>query len=189
VIQPGDQMDVKFYNVAELNESLTVRPDGRVSLELAHDVRAAGLTPEQLSMSLTQSYSRELNNPRVTVIMRTFTSERVYVQGEVNSPKLVPLAAKLTLLQSISEAGGLKDTARTNEIVIIRRDAEGKPFAFKADISDVLEGENPSQDIALMPFDIVYVPKTAIANVNTWIDTYIRQNVPISIGFAYDLGQ
>jgi len=182
-------MDVKFYNVAELNESLTVRPDGRISLELAHDVRAAGLTPEQLSRSLTQSYSRELNNPRVTVIMRTFTSERVYIQGEVNNPKLVPLAAKLTLLQSISEAGGLKDTARTSEIVIIRRGAEGKPFAFKADISNILKGENPSQDIALMPFDIVFVPKTTIANVNNWIDTYIRQNVPISIGFAYDLSQ
>lgn len=186
-IQPGDQMDVKFFYNPELNESVTVRPDGRVSLQLAQEIVAAGLTPAELTQVLKESYARELDQPEITVILRSFTGQRIYVDGEVNKPALVPLTAAMTVLQSIAVAGGLKDSARTNAIVVIRRGPESTPTVFTVDLSRVLDGTDTSQDVALMPFDVVYVPKSAIANVNVWVDQYLRKNVPVSFGLSYQI--
>jgi protein involved in polysaccharide export with SLBB domain len=181
-------MDVKFFYNPELNESVTVRPDGRVSLQLAHEIPAAGLTPAELTQVLKQNYARELDQPEITVIMRTFEGQRVYVDGEVNRPALVPLAASMTLLQAISLAGGLKESARTSEIVLIRRGAAGKPSVFSVDLARVLDGTDTGQDVALMPFDVVYVPRSPIANVNLWVDQYVRKNLPVSFGLFYQIG-
>ena len=186
-IQPDDQMDVKFFYNPELNESVAVRPDGRVSLQLAHEILAAGLTPAELAQALKKSYARELNQPEITVIMRSFTGQRIYVDGEVNKPALVPLAAAMTVLQSISVAGGLKESAQSSETVIIRRGPEGKPMVFAVDLTRVLDGTDTGQDVALMPFDVVYVPRSPIANVNVWVDQYLRRNLPVNFGIAYQI--
>ncbi len=186
-IQPGDQMDVKLFYNPELNESVTVRPDGRVSLPLAHEIPAAGLTPAELVQVLKQSYTHELNRPVITVLMRSFAGQQIFVDGEVNKPALVPLSATMTVLQSIAVAGGLKDSARSSEIVIIRRGPEGKPQVFAVDLTRILDGTDPGQNVALMPFDVVYVPKSAITNVNLWIDQYLRKNVPVSFGLSYQI--
>ena len=186
-IQPGDQMDVKLFYNPELNESVTVRPDGRISLQLAHEILAAGLTPAELIQVLKQNYARELDQPEITVILRNFAGQRIYVDGEVNKPALVPLSAAMTVLQSIAVAGGLKDSARTSEVVVIRRGPEGQPRVFAVDLSRVLDGTDTGQDVALMPFDVVYVPKSPVANVNVWIDQYLRKNLPVSFGLNYDI--
>ena len=186
-IQPGDQMEIKLFYNPELNESVTVRPDGRVSLQLAHEIPAAGLTPAELTQVLKKSYARELNRPEITVFIRNFAGQHVFVDGEVNKAALIPLAPAMTILQSIAVAGGLKNSARTDEIVIVRRGTEGKPQVFTVDITRVLNGTDPSQDVALMPFDVVYVPKSAITNLNVWIDQYLRQNLPVSFGLGYQL--
>lgn len=186
-IQPGDQMDVKFFYNPELNESVTVRPDGRVSLQLAHEIPAAGLTPIELTQALKQSYARELNGPVITVLMRSFAGQHIYVDGEVNKPTLVPLSATMTVLQSIAVAGGLTDSARTSEVVVVRRGPEGQPQVFAVDLTRVLDGTDTGQDVALIPFDVVYVPKSAIANVNVWVDQYLRKNVPVSFGLSYQI--
>jgi polysaccharide export outer membrane protein len=182
-IQPGDQMEIKFFYNPELNELVTVRPDGRVSLQLAQEIKTAGLTPIELTQALKERYARELNRPEIAVIMRTFAGQRIYVDGEVNKPALVPLSAAMTVLQSISSVGGLKDTALSSEVHIIRRSPEGEPRVFTVDLTRVLNGTDLSQDVVLRPFDVVYVPKSTIANINVWVDQYIRKNIPVSFGF------
>lgn len=184
-IQPGDQMDIKFFYNPELNESITVRPDGRVSLQLAQEILAAGLTPVELTRVLKQNYARELDRPEIAVIMRGFAGQRIYVDGEVNKPALVPYSAPMTVLQSIAVAGGLKDSARPSEIVVIRRGPEDKPRVFAVNLTRVLDGTDTGQDVALVPFDIVYVPKSPVANLNVWIDQYLRKNLPVSFGLSY----
>jgi protein involved in polysaccharide export with SLBB domain len=119
--------------------------------------------------------------------MRSFAGQQIFVDGEVNKPALVPLSATMTVLQSIAVAGGLKDSARSSEIVIIRRGPEGKPQVFAVDLTRILDGTDPGQNVALMPFDVVYVPKSAITNVNLWIDQYLRKNVPVSFGLSYQI--
>ncbi len=186
-IQVGDQLDIKFFYNPELNEQVTVRPDGRISLQLVREIMTAGLTPAELTDLLTKKYAKELKMPEVTVIVRSFGSQRVYVDGEVAKPGIVPLVGFVTVLQAISQAGGMKDSARMSEVVLIRRGTDNKPLTLQVNAQKVIDGTDMSQDIALKPFDIVYVPKSPIANVNVWVDQYIRKNIPISTGFGYYL--
>src|SRR4030043_1057184 len=107
-IQLGDQLDVKFYYNPELNEQVIVRPDGRISLQLIHEVSAAGLTPDELNQLLTRRYAAQRNKPELTVIVRAFGGQKVYVDGEVAKPGMLPLVGTMNVLQAISHAGGMK---------------------------------------------------------------------------------
>jgi len=186
-IQIGDQLDIKFYYHPELNEQVVVRPDGRISLQLVHEIIATGLTPAELTDLLTKKYAPELKKPEITVIVRSFAAYKIYVDGEVTKPGMVSLVGFTTVLQAISQAGGMKDTAGKGEVVIIRRGEDNKPLVSSVDLNKVVDGTDMLQDIALKPFDIVYVPKLPISNVNVWVDRYIRRNIPINIstGLGY----
>jgi len=187
LLQPGDTLDVKFYNSPELNEQVVVRPDGRISLQLAPETMASGLTPAELSRVLEASYGKELREPRITVIVRTFGTHRVHIGGEVNRPGVVSLLGPTTVMQSLAEAGWLRDTARTQEVIIIRKGEKKRPLIFTVDLDRAISGSDLSQDVMLMPFDIVYVPRSPIADVNLWVDQYIRRNIPVPFGFGYAL--
>jgi protein involved in polysaccharide export with SLBB domain len=186
-IKVGDELDVKFFYNPELNEKVIVRPDGRISLQLVHEVMAADLTPAELRKFLIERYSPEIKKPELAVIVRSFTGQRIFVDGEVARPGMLPLVGFTTVFQALSQAGGLKETARYSEIVVIRRGANNKPYTFTVNLKEVIDGANLRQDVVLKPFDIIFVPRSAISNVNLWVDQYIRKNVPISTGFFYDL--
>jgi len=186
-LQIGDQLDVKFFYHPELNESVTVRPDGRISLQLVQEIKVLGMTPLQLAEKLTKAYSAELDKPSITVIVKTFNTHRVFVDGEVYKAGLVPLIGPMTVLQSISQGGGLKDTARTNEVIVIRRVAENKVASLVVNLDYAIDGTDMRQDILLQPNDIVFVPKSPIANVDVWVDQYIRRLIPVPFGVGYGL--
>ena len=183
-IQAGDLLDIKLFYNPELNELLTVRPDGRITLQLINDIVAAGLTSAELTAVLIKAYAGELDNPKVAVIVRTSVAERVYVDGEVNRAGMIPLTGPTTILQSIAQAGGVKDTARTGEIILLRKGDDNKVIVFRLNLEDALLGEGKSQDVYLKSNDIVYIPKSAIANINTWVDMYLRKNMPIPLGLS-----
>jgi protein involved in polysaccharide export with SLBB domain len=186
-IQIGDQLDIKFFYNPELNEQVTVRPDGRISLQLVHEIMTAGLTPTQLTHVLKEKYANELQRLEITVIVRSFSGQKIFVDGEVAKPDMFPLVGFMTVLQAISRAGGMKDTARPSEVVVIRRNVDNKPMVISVNLKKAIDGTNMGQDIALKPFDVVYVPKSPIANVNVWVDQYIRKNIPIYTGFGYNV--
>ncbi len=119
-IQPGDEMDIKFFFNPELSEAVIVRPDGKISLPLVDDVQAAGLTPSELDALLTQAYARELRKPMITVIVKTFTGQRVYVGGEVGKPGVFELTAGMTALRAVFAAEGFLDTAKPEAVIVIR---------------------------------------------------------------------
>jgi len=184
-VQVGDQLDVKFFYNPELNEQVTVRPDGRISLQLVHEIRAAGLTPSQLTDLLAKKYAPELKKPEIVVIVRSFGGHKIYVDGEVTKPGMFPLVGFMSVLQAISQAGGMKDSARTSEVVIIRQGENHTPFVAKVNLDKAIDGTDTGQDVVLKPFDIIFVPKSAIANVNVWVDQYVRKNLPIYLSFGY----
>jgi polysaccharide biosynthesis/export protein len=183
-IQVGDTLDVKFFYNPELSDSIMVRPDGRMSLQFARNMKVAGLTPSELEQLLMQRYEDVIDNPEITVIVRSFSTHKVYVDGEVERPGVVSLSGPLTLLQAVSSAGGFKDSARLKEIVVLRRGEDRKPVTVVVNAASIRDGTDTSQDILLKPFDIVYVPKSPIGNVNTWVDLYIRKNMPFNAGFG-----
>jgi protein involved in polysaccharide export with SLBB domain len=179
-IQTGDLLDIRLFYNPELNESVTVRPDGRISLQLVKEIDAAGKTPAQLAELLTTRYSPQIKNPEITVIVRSFNTQKVYVDGEVNRAGLVALTEPMTVLQAIAQAGGFKDTAKVSEVILIRRDADKAKITMTVNLENAVDGSDRAQDIPLMPYDIVYVPRSNIANVNLWVDQYIRKNLPIT---------
>lgn len=184
-IRDGDLLDIKFFYNPELNEQVTVRPDGRISLQLANDLMASGQTPSELTAQLKKIYSSEIDNPEIVVIVRSFSYQRVFVDGEVNRAGLVSLVGQMTVMQSISQAGGKKDSAYLKGVIVIRRMPDNKLITLQLNLEDALENTDVSQDIALLPNDIVYVPKSTIANINVWVDQYIRKNIPVSAGLSY----
>ena len=187
-IQVGDQLDIKLFYNPELNELVIVRPDGRISLQLVGEILVLDMTAAELAKLITERYGSELRRPEATVIVRSFNAQKVYVDGEVNKPGLLTLTGPLTLLQSISMAGGIKDSARTNELILIRRGADHRPMVTTLDMTKILDGTDMAQDILLAPYDIVYVPKSSITDVNVWVDQYVRKNIPVSTGFGISWG-
>jgi protein involved in polysaccharide export with SLBB domain len=145
------------------------------------------LTLAMLTKQLTERYAADLNQPQVTVIVREFGMQRVFVDGEVGSPGIVPILGQMTALQAISQAGGMKDTARSTEVIVIRRGAADTPVAFQVDLKKARDGSNLAQDVHLEPLDIIYVPRSRIANVNLFVDQYIRKVLPFDwvIGSRY----
>jgi len=174
-IQPGDEMDIKFFFNPELDQPVIVRPDGKISLPVVDDVQAAGLTPPELDTLLTQIYGQELRKPMVTVIVKTFTAQRVYVGGEVGKPGVVELKAGMTALAAVINAGGFLNTAKPDAVILIRRGgATDAPIPIRVDLEGSIDGDTTTGDIPLQPFDVVYVPKSWIANANLFVQQYIR---------------
>ncbi len=186
-INVGDELDIKFFYNRELNENITVRPDGRISLQLVHEIMAAGLTPAELTNLLVKKYATEIKEPEITVIVRSFSAQKVYIDGELNKPGVLELIRPLTVLQSISRAGGLKDTARLHEVIVIRRQADNKLLIIPVNLEKAIDGTDMGQDIYLTPYDIVFVPKSPVANLNQWVDQYIRKNIPIPFSLGYSV--
>jgi polysaccharide biosynthesis/export protein len=179
VLAAGDVLDIKFTDNPEFNElSLPIRPDGRISLQLAPDIKAAGLTPSELRDILSKQYASELRKPEAVIIVRAFGSKKIFVDGEVGGPRFIDLIMPTTVMRAITQAGGLRETARLSNVIVIRPDFEGKPVGTMVDLRKVIDGTDFTQDIYLMPYDIVYVPKSNIARVNLFVQQYITNMVP-----------
>jgi len=176
-VKVGDTLDIRFYKTPELNLEVPVRSDGKISLELIGDVQAAGLEPEQLAASLRERYASELTDPRVSVIVRKFGGG-IWIGGEVKNPSRVPYSVGLTALQAIHRAGGFLETARPSSVVLIR--LEGTQYkGYLLPLDKVQTGEDVSVDAELQPSDILHVPKSGIANVDLFVDQYIRKVLPV----------
>lgn len=179
VIKAGDELHLGFYLSSEFDRDVTVRPDGKISLELVGDVRASGLTPQELASRLDQAYLRELRNPGVTVHVKSSPSRRIYVQGQVAHAGAVALQPGMTALQAIAEAGGVTETSAADSTVLIRRDACGVPQGIIVDLGSADGGAKKVDDVALLPADILVVPRSHIANVNLFVKQYIQGLLPI----------
>jgi protein involved in polysaccharide export with SLBB domain len=186
-IQIGDELEIKFFNTPDLNEQVIVRPDGRISLQLVPEVVVDGMTPAELTRRLTEQYAAQLQQPQVTVIVRTFGAQRVYVDGEVARAGVVPIVGLTTALQAIAQAGGFKESARLTEVVMIRRGLDKTPQVTRLNLKKARDGSDIRQDVLLQPFDIIYVPRSRVANVNLWVDEYLRKNIPIPFGLQYGI--
>jgi polysaccharide export outer membrane protein len=156
IIGPEDVLQVTVWKETTLSGTFPVRPDGMISMVLLGDVKAAGLTPTQLSATLTADYKKYIQDPLVTVLVQQVNSQRIYLVGEVGKVGPVPLTPGMTPLQAIASAGGLTPYAHKNRIYILRG-PQGKqekiPFNYKA----ALRGDT-TQNVTLEPSDTVVVP-------------------------------
>ncbi len=156
VIGPEDGLQVTVWKEPTLSGTFPVRPDGMISLTLLGDVRASGLTPMQLSDSITQLLKKFIQEPSVSVVVTGVNSRRVYLVGEVNKVGPVPMSAGMTALQAIASAGGLTVFANSKHIYILRAD-QGKQQKIPFDYKQALKGDS-KQLLPLRPGDTIVVP-------------------------------
>jgi polysaccharide export outer membrane protein len=157
VIGPGDVLSVSFWRRADVSGDVTVRPDGKISLQLLDDVEAAGFTPEQLRDRILEKAGKFFEDARVTVVVKTVNSRNVYITGMVARPGPYPLLMRLTVVQLIALAGGLREFANADRIAIMRV-VNGKETGYYFNYSDIRNLKKLDQNIELKPGDTVVVP-------------------------------
>ncbi len=185
-VQVGDVLDIKLFLNPELNDEVTVRPDGMISTALAQDVSAYNHTPIEITHELEAQYKSQLPNPMISVIVHSFAPNRIYVAGEVEKPgEFITVGPNLTVAQAIARAGGVKLSAQRDSIFIVRRGPNDTPLAYRVDYYGIITGADPAADVRLAQYDIVYVPRTGIYEIWTYFNQYVQQFMPASWGFNY----
>jgi polysaccharide export outer membrane protein len=187
-VQIGDVLDIKFYLNPEFDETVTVRPDGMISTKVVENLMVYNRTISEINGELKKLYNQELQDPRINTVVRSFSPIRVYVSGEVVSPgEFVTVGQALTLTQAIARAGGVKNSASTSKVLIIRRGAGEKGQIFVADYEAATQGGDPTKDARLAPYDVVFVPKTGNAIVYKNYQQYIQQYINPGVGISYSI--
>ncbi len=178
-LYPGDQVDVVLPSAPELNRSVTLGPDGRVSLPLIGAVMAADLSPPELEAALSQAYARELVDPRAEVSLKAAVPIRVFVGGEVDRSGVYDMPGDIDALQAVLMAGGFKTTAQPHKVVVIRRGPDGRPMMRVIDLGRAIKDAPRMDMVPLRRFDVVFVPRSNIANLNLFVQQYLRDVVPV----------
>jgi protein involved in polysaccharide export with SLBB domain len=178
----GDLITVRCYYNPQLDDEQTIRPDGVVSLSLLGELRAAGKTAAQLSTEITQGYSQFFTKPNSVVVVRQFNNYRIFTAGELKTPGAFSLlTGARTVLESISVAGGITDDADLQQVVLIRRlPNQAAPMVAELDLKSALSGADPTQNVVLMPGDMVYVPKSGMADFNLFMKQFLLNNLNAS---------
>lgn len=205
LIRAGDEIEVKFPYLTQFNDRVTVRPDGRISLQLVGAVMAEGLTAEKLDTELKRLYAEFLRAPQLTVVLRSTTSSRylvdgrearagmrdvqpmviarvttplqVFVGGEVGRPGTLAYRRNLTLMQALIESGGVRPSGEMRSVIVLRKIDQSRPLVIRRDLSLDLE-TTQTQDMPLEPFDVVVLPKTSVAQLAEVLEQNVFNLIP-----------
>jgi protein involved in polysaccharide export with SLBB domain len=186
-IQPGDVLDIRSYRLPEINARITVRPDGFISALLLDDVFVQGMTLGEVDTILTRLYQNQFRDPDITIgaeEIRAVEDRMVFIGGEVMNPLERTLHTPITVLQGIIAAGGFTVAARPKNVILIRKDPDGRPLFRSLDLSDIRAGEAVPDDVYLQPYDVVYVPATAISKAGDFVDQYVNRIIPQALSFG-----
>ncbi len=152
---PEDVIEVFVWKEPELTTTVTVRPDGRISLPLASELEASGKTAAELQQEITAKLSKYVVLPVVNVMVKQVNSLKISVLGEVRRPDVYRIKNRVTVLDAIAMAGGFTDLARPNRVIVLRNTPAG-PQRIKINIKQLVEDEN-GVPVFLQTMDTVYV--------------------------------
>ncbi|MDQ2937451.1 MAG: polysaccharide export protein [Acidobacteriota bacterium] len=169
VLHPGDILDIQYRYTPEFNQTVSVQPDGYISLEIGGDLKVAGRTLEQVRSGILTKARTRLESPELTVILKEFQKPYVVVAGEVTQPGKFELRERLTAIQAVLLAGGFKDSAKSSQILVFRKlnadVAEVRSLNFKT-LKRTSDLEN---DLTLQPGDMILVPRNRISKIERYV--------------------
>ncbi len=180
---PGDGLILNFGPPVEANPSAVsvrmqkVRPDGRISVFPVGDVVAAGRTVSELESELIKLLGAELKRPRVTVEVAEIAGNEVHVLGRVEHPGSIKAAPYMTVSQAVASAGGFKDDAASNSVLVFHRDGARTVRVLRLRLGEALKRGRLEADLPLGRFDIVYVPRSGIGNINLFVKQFFTDNI------------
>lgn len=183
---PGDEVEVTVFSAPELTRVVAVGPDGRVALPLIGAVRAADLTADELHDVLVSAYAAHLRMPELTVTPRSYGSRQVFVGGEVARPGIYEMPANIDAFQAVALAGGFLPSARRGDVLVLSR-ASGQTQVSEVDLSPRAMRRGFPDAQPLQRYDVVFVPRSPISQVNLFMQQYVRDALPVQFSFYYDL--
>jgi protein involved in polysaccharide export with SLBB domain len=188
IILPGDTLQIRYTFHPEMNQEAAVQPDGKITVSMLGPIAVGGITTTRVGQLLAEKTSDQLRNPEVLVNITRFAERNVYVGGEVKKEGMVRYRKGLTPLQAIISAGGLTDAARADSVILVRRTGNSEEETISRKLNVVESVAEGKEMIFLAPEDIVYVPKTSIAEANVWVRQHITDLLPFlkgSVGATY----
>jgi polysaccharide export outer membrane protein len=183
---PGDEVEITIFSAPELSRSATIGPDGRLALPLIGAVRAADLTSEELHDILVSAYAVHLRMPELSVTPRTYASRQVFVGGEVARPGIYEMPANIDAFQAVALAGGFLPSAHRSDVLVLSR-VSGATSVAEIDLSMRAVRNGLPNARPLQRYDVVYVPRSRISQVNLFMQQYVRDALPVQFSFYYDL--
>ena len=158
-IGAGDVLQISVWDEPKASvQNTVVRPDGRVGMPLLKEVEVLGLSPKQAEKRITERLSALIPNADVTVVVAGTHSQKIYAIGAVKREGPIAYTYRMSVLQALSEAGGLNDYAKHKKIYILRTE-KGKEYRFPFDYDAVLKGLRMELNIILFPNDVIVVPR------------------------------
>ena len=183
---PGDQIDVIVTSAPELTRTVTVAPDGRISLPMIEPVRAADRTAGELRNALVAAYASQLRAPEIDVVAKAYASRQVFVGGEVAHPGVYEMPAYVDALQAVAMAGGFLSSAKRDDVLILSR-ASGTNDVHSVNLTTRAIRAGVPEAAPLSRYDVVFVPRSHIGQVGLFMQQYVRDALPINFNVYYDL--
>jgi len=157
IIGPEDILYIHVWKEEAVTRTVPVRMDGKISLPLIQEVKAAGLTPLQLKEVLMRKFKEFIENPIVSVTVVEVNSYKVYIIGQVRSPGVQRLRSETTVTQVIVLAGGFTEWANQRKILVVRKE-DGREKRIKVNYKRIMDGKDLESNIILKAGDTVVVP-------------------------------
>jgi polysaccharide export outer membrane protein len=160
---------VQYRYSPEYNQTETVQPDGYISLEIGGDLKVAGLTVEQTREAILRKASTRLQDPVATIVLKEFQKPYFVIAGEVALPGKIEMRERVTALQAIMLAGGMKEGARSSQVVVFRRINSDTAEVKLLNLKDIRRTADLENDLTLQPGDMVYVPRDKISKIERFM--------------------
>jgi polysaccharide export outer membrane protein len=161
VLAPGDQIEITIFGEPDLTRTVAIKPDGVIALPLVDQVKASGKTAAQLETELTRLYSKYLRKPSISIIVRQFRMDRVYVMGEVSRPGRYDLTDDMTVLDALTLAGGPTDKGNLDSLQVGRMEnGKSKTIPIKGD--KLIRGQDGGKNLRLQNGDLVFIPRRGL---------------------------
>jgi len=169
VLQREDVLLLTFPLTPEINQTVTVQPDGYINLQNAPSVYAQGLTAPELVLAIKKAYTGILNNPIVDVDIQDFQKPFFTVSGQVGKPGQYELRSDITIAEAIAVAGGMTMQTAKTQVFLFHRTSANWVEVRKVNLKDILSGKHVNEDATIQPGDMVYVPEKFIANFRKYV--------------------
>ena len=164
-VHRSDVLDVKYRYTPEFDQTVSVRPDGRVSLNATGTFIAAGLTVDEFKAEVVTLSKARLVDPEVSVSLKEFEKPFVMVEGEVTTPGRVELRGDLSALDAIAMAGGFKPSSKQSRVLLLRQ-VDGHPGDTKVvDLKKLISGNKLQEAVQLHSGDVLYVTQNTLSKV------------------------
>jgi len=168
-LQPGDVLEIQYRYSPEFNQSVTVQPDGYITLEVGGDLKVAGMTVDQMRQAILKKASTRLQDPIATVILKEFQKPYFVVTGEVAQPGRIEMRERVTALQAIMLAGGMKESAKSSQVVLLRNINSEIAEVKLLNLKNIKRTGDLENDLTLQPGDIVFVPRDKISKIERFM--------------------